>query len=98
MCRHRSGALNAKGWGMSQQSAEGQGDVVDAEEITTMDNVGRECSPDAAIVVGHIAQHFRVVLNSRRNRRYKNIGQLTRCHMQRLSNRLKQKSLQPIRG
>lgn len=80
---------------MSQQSAEGQGDVVDAEEITTMDTVGRECSPDVEIVVGH---HFRVVSNSRRNRRYKDIGQLTRCHMQRLSNRLKQKSLQPIRG
>ena len=74
MCRHRSGALNANCWGMSQQSAEGQGDVVDAEEITTMDTVVRECSPDVAIVVGHIAQYFRVVLTSRRNRRYKDWG------------------------
>lgn len=81
---------------MSRQSVKEQGDV-DAE-IHDYGQCGRKCSPDFTIVVGLIAQHFKVVLNSRRNRRYKDVGQLTRFHMQRLLNRSKQKGLQPIRG
>lgn len=46
---------------MLRQSVKGQGDVVDVEEIMTMGSVRRECSPDVAIVVGHIAQHIKVV-------------------------------------